>query len=108
MLTKSGTMETPSDPIERAIRRLRTPFAFPFGDRNLVVACLVREADWRPLKAPWWRKKEACIIGADVDGNFFLRHCDGSVRYWEHKAQADAMIARSVREFLSKLVEMRL
>jgi hypothetical protein len=43
-----------------------------------------------------------------VDGNFFLRHCDGSVRYWEHKAQADAIIARSVREFLSKLVETRL
>lgn len=98
-------MESSLDPIEKAVRRLRTPYAFPFGSRNLVIACLIREADWRPLEASWWRKKEACIIGADIDGNFFLRHCDGSVRYWEHKAQTDAMIARSVREFLSKLVE---
>jgi hypothetical protein len=101
-------MEDQSDPIKKALRRLRTPFAFPVGDRNLVIACLVREADWRPLKAPWWTKKEACVIGADLDGNFFLRQCDGSVRYWEHKVQADTVIARSVREFLSRLVETRL
>ena len=105
MALRASSMESPPDPIEKALRRRRMPFAFPFGDRNLIVACLIREADWRPLKAPWWRKKEACIIGADMNGNFFLRHCDGSVRYWEHKAQADTIIARSVREFLSKLVE---
>lgn len=101
-------MESSSDPIAKAVRRLRTPFAYPFGDRNLVVACLSRKADWRPLRAPWWRKKEACIIGADLNGNFFLRHCDGSVRYWEHKTQTDTIIARSVRDFVSKLVEMPL
>jgi hypothetical protein len=98
-------MESSSDPIEKAFRRLRAPFAFPLGDRNLVVACLVREADWRPLEAPWWKGKEACVIGADTDGNFFLRHCDGSVRYWQHKAQADIVVARSVREFLGKLAD---
>jgi hypothetical protein len=98
-------MDDPSDPIDKAISRLRERRTFPFGDRNLVVACLIRKGNWRPLKAPWWSKKEACIIGSDLDGNFFLRHCDGSVRYWDHKAQADTIIARSVREFLSKLVE---
>jgi hypothetical protein len=29
------------------------------------------------------------------------------VRYWDHKAQADTVIAPSVRDFLSKLVERR-
>jgi len=57
-------MESRQAPVKIAMRRLATPFAFQFGDRNLVVACLVPKANWRPLKAPWWRKKEACIIGA--------------------------------------------
>jgi hypothetical protein len=98
-------MEDRPDPIEKVLRRLATPFAFPLGDRSLVVACLVREADWRRLKASWWKGKGVYIIGADVDGNFFLRHSDGSVRYWEHRAQADTVVATSVREFLSKLLE---
>jgi len=34
--------------------------------------------------AHWWRGKEVCIIGADLEGNFLLRHCDGTVRYWDH------------------------
>ena len=91
--------------VDKAIRRLWERRTFPFGDRKLEIACLIREGDWRPLKAPWWRKKEACIIGADLSGNFFLRHCDGSVRYWDHKAQDDTIIASSVREFFCKLVE---
>src|SRR5215813_4022353 len=96
-------MESSSDPIEMAVRRRRTPLAFPLEDRNLIVACLIREADWRPLKAPWWRQKEAYIIGADLDGNFLLRHCDGSVRYWDHKTQSDSVIAASVRDFIGML-----
>jgi hypothetical protein len=98
-------MENPADPIDKAIAQLWFRRTFPLGDRNLVVACLIRTSDWRPLKAPWWTKKEACIIGADLSGNFFLRHCDGSVRYWDHQAQADTAIAPSVRDFLGKLVE---
>jgi hypothetical protein len=42
-------LKCPSDTIEKALRHLATPFAFPLGDRNLVVACLIRKADWRPL-----------------------------------------------------------
>jgi len=99
-------MEHPlSAPFEKAISRLWERRIFSLEDRDLVVACLVRPADWRPLKAPWWKKKEACIIGADLGGNFFLRHCDGSVRYWDHTAQADMKIAQSVREFLINLRE---
>jgi hypothetical protein len=46
-----------------------------------------------------------CVIGADLEGNFFLRHCDGTVRLWNHKAQADTVIAPSVRDFASRIIE---
>lgn len=90
------------DPIDRAIRHFpqRT---FRHGERTFVVACLVRTADWRPLEAPWWRGKSVCIIGADLDGNFFLRHSDGSVRHWDHRLQSDTVVAASVREFVAAL-----
>jgi hypothetical protein len=76
-----------------------------FGDRKVEIACLIRMADWRPLKAPWWRGKEVCVVGADTDGNFFLRHCDGSVRYWDHHSQTDLVVARSPREFASMITD---
>jgi hypothetical protein len=91
------------DPIDVAINRLWERRTFQAADRTLVVACLIRTADRRPLDAPWWRKKEASIIGADLDGNFFLRHCDGSVRYWDHKTQSDQILAPSVRDFIDRL-----
>ena len=75
------------------------------GERLLQIACLIRENDWRPLRVEWWRGKEVCVIGADVDGNFFLRHCDGSVRLWDHKSQSDSIVAQSVREFISRIEE---
>lgn len=102
-----GTMKNLPDPTDKAIRLLYMRRTFPFEDRNLTVACLIREADRRPLRAPWWRKKDVSIIGVDLDGNFFLRHCDGGVRYWDHKTQTDTIIAKSVREFFNKLVEAR-
>ena len=90
---------------DKAIKGLWERRTFRLGDRNLVVACLIRPDDWRPLSASWWTKKQSSIIGADLDGNFFLRHCDGGVRHWDHKAQTDTTIARSPQEFLSKLVK---
>jgi hypothetical protein len=89
--------------MEKAIKNLRVCHTIRYGKRILIVACLIREPDWRPLKARWWRQKEAYIIGVDVDGNFFLRHCDGSVRYWDHKTQSDFVIAPSVRDFVGLL-----
>jgi hypothetical protein len=65
------------------------------GKRKIEIACLVRFADWRPLKAPWWRGKEVCVVGVDTDGNFLLRHSDGSIRYWDHRLQTDVVVAKS-------------
>ncbi|SRR5713101_6945551 len=93
------------DPIESAIRRLSFNRTIWHGERRITVACLVRTEDWRRLQADWWRGKEVCIIGADLDGNFFLRHCDGTVRHWDHRLQTDVVIARSVRDFVARIVE---
>ena len=95
-------MEQP-DPIDRALVRLWPHRTFRHGDRTMTIACLIRTADWRPLKSPWWHGKEVSIIGADLDGNFFLRHCDGTVRHWDHRLQADTVVAPSVREFVAMI-----
>src|SRR5258705_12238879 len=92
-----------SDLIERALGRLWSHRTFRHGDRTMIIACLIRTADWRPLDAPWWRGKEVCIIGADLDGNFFLRHCDGTIRYCDHRLKVDTILAPSVREFLARI-----
>ena len=87
----------------------RAAAMIPFGrfirvvDRNVQIAFLIRHTDWRPLTAPWWRGKEVCIVGADLGGNFFLRHCDGSVRYWDHRAERDIVVASSIRAFVSMI-----
>ena len=96
-------MSSSAEHMDRAIRNLWVRRSIRNGERILTVACLIREADWRPLQAPWWRQKEACIIGVDLDGNFFLRHCDGSVPYWDHKTRSDSVIAASVRDFVGLL-----
>jgi hypothetical protein len=90
---------------ERAVQRLWQRRVFEHQGREIVVAILLRYDDWRPLKAPWWRGKEVCIIGADLDGNFLLRHCDGSVRLWSHKTQSDEVLAKSPNDFALLLRE---
>lgn len=92
-----------ADATDKAIANLVVRRKIRFGDRILTVAFLVRHADQRPLQAPWWHEKEAYLIGGDLDGNFFLRHCDGTVRYWDHKTQSNSVIAKSVRDFLRQL-----
>jgi len=92
-----------SEYIAKAVKNLGICNQFRLGERVLTIACLLRDNDRRPLRAPWWRKKESYIIAADIDGNFFLRHCDGSVRYWDHKLQSDCIVAASVSEFISKI-----
>lgn len=81
------------------------PFNWSFQKDGMSwqVACLIRKEDWRPLQAPWWRGKEAYLIGSDTDGNFILRHCDGSVRRWQHSTQQDEVLAPSVQAFLHHL-----
>jgi len=89
--------------IARAVNHLGVRRIYRGDGRSIVIASLVREEDWRPLHAPWWRGKEVCVIGADLEGNFFLRHCDGSVRYWEHRLQTDTVLTRSVDEFIRSI-----
>jgi hypothetical protein len=90
-----------------AIERVRSDGrrkTFAIGpDRELKIAFLIGGADWHPLRAPWWRGKDASIIGADLDGNFILRHCDGSVRLWNHSMKEDEIIAPGVLEFCNRL-----
>ena len=64
---------------------------------------LLPQALWRPLRVAWWTGKESSIIGGDDRGNYILRHCDGTVRLWDHARGADEVVARSVREFLDGL-----
>jgi hypothetical protein len=96
-------MEHQPNTIDRAIKNLWQRRVFRHGERDIIVACFIREENWRPLKAPWWRGKKVCILGADLSGNFLLRHCDGTVRYCDHQSQADIMLAMSVRAFVADL-----
>ena len=89
--------------LESARQTLWMKRNFRFGDDTVVVACLIRAEDMAPLDAPWWHGKQVYLLGVELGGNFFLRHCDGSVRYWDHAKQEDVVIAKSVQEFLSAL-----
>ena len=89
--------------LERAAKNIGIRPIFDFKGQEIHVVCIMA---WSPpLIATWWRGKEATIIGADVDGNFFLRHCDGSVLYWEHSRKTAQIVAKSVKEFVTALRE---
>src|SRR4051812_54400 len=94
-----------SDPIEKAIKNLGWRNKIRCGDRVVQIVCLVRESDRRPLEAEWWHGKSVSVIGAALNGDFFLRHCDGSVRLWEHNSKSDTIVAPSVREFVLRIEE---
>ena len=94
---------TEDDALDRAVAAFHVRRTFRKEGRAIELALLLRTADLRPLVAPWWRGKEVYILAVDLDGNFFLRHCDGSVRYWQHRLQADVAVARSVREFVEDI-----
>ena len=71
--------------------------------REIRVMFLLPDSLWRPLKAKWWKGKEASIIGGDEHGNYVLRCSDGSVRLWDHSKGKDEPVASSVRSFLELL-----
>ncbi len=81
------------------LNRLTSWALFQHDDVQIRIACLARPEDWRPLCADWWAGKEVCVIGADIEGNFFLRHCDGSVRLWKHRDKKDILLAKSLDVF---------
>ncbi len=89
--------------LEKAARLLALNNSFVLEDRKTQIVAII--PDMRPLDAPWRKGKEAYLIAVDVDGNFFLRHCDGSVRYWNHKTQTDTNASKSLKEFVSLISE---
>jgi len=89
--------------LDEAIKNLGFKNIFRVEERQFILACLIREEDRRPLKAEWWKGKEVSIIAVDVNGNFFLRHCDGSVRYWNHQIKTDELVSPSVKSFISNI-----
>jgi hypothetical protein len=93
-----------SESFAKALKELWHRNVVSVGGQRVKVALLIREEDWRPLEAPWWQEKQASIIGVDVDGNFFLRHCDGSVRFWSHSSKATVFVATSVQRFTEQIL----
>jgi hypothetical protein len=98
-------MSQHDEQFNRAVQNVGWRRTVHIGDRTIQIACLIRTGDWRPLKAPWWGGKEVCVIGAGIDGNFFLRHCDGSLRHWDHRLQKDTILAKSVSEFAALITD---
>ncbi len=92
-------MNMVNDELEKAARLLALNNSFVLEDRKAQIVAII--PDMKLLDAPWWKGKEAYLIAVDVDGNFFLRHCDGSVRYWNHKTQTDTTVSKSLKEFVS-------
>ncbi len=89
---------------EQITAKLFRDDTLPVGDRQVRVLFLLPSTLWRPLRASWWTGKEACIIGGDEQGNYILRHCDGTVRLWDHTRGKDEVLTPSVRAFFNGLV----
>lgn len=85
------------DYFDKAVREIGIKPIVDVGGREVHVIGLLRSP---PLVAKWWKGKQVSVIGVDVDGNFFLRHPDGSVRYWQHSQQTESWVTGSVREFI--------
>ena len=76
---------------------------FRAGSREIHVVFLLPQTMWRPLSVRWWKGKQVSLIGGDEDGNYILRHPDGSVRLWDHARAVDEVLAPSVRSFFDGL-----
>jgi hypothetical protein len=93
------------DYLEKAISNIWINRKIIIDSREIIVALLLQEKDWRIVVAPWWRKKQASIIGTDYSGNFILRLSSGCVVLWDHALQDTVEISKSVKEFVSYLEE---
>jgi hypothetical protein len=89
--------------IDKAIANLHQRCMVKSHDQEFEVRSLVPYSQWRPISEPWWKKKEACVIGEDSCGNYYLCVCDGSVRFWDHETGDDQLLFSSVRDFLTAL-----
>jgi hypothetical protein len=95
----------PSKPLTEAeiSTKLYLGNSFRVGDRTVRVMFLLPDSLRRPLKAHWWTRKEASILGGDESGNYILRLSDGSVQLWDHLAQDTVPLASSIRAFVDGL-----
>jgi len=93
------------DSLEKAIRNLWINRKIELADREIILAILLREGDRPIVAAPWWKSKEASILGVDYSGNFILRLSNGSVCLWDHKIQDTIPVANSVKNFVAMLKE---
>ncbi|HYE33072.1 MAG TPA: hypothetical protein VEH27_16720 [Methylomirabilota bacterium] len=59
-------MQDPQTSLDKAIQQLGLPNRISFGDQELTIACLIREADRRPFQAAWWKGKEVYLLGVDT------------------------------------------
>lgn len=91
-------MDSEAQLVDRAIAALSRRRGFKKGEREFEVRSLFPVSAWRPVSEPWWKKKEACVIGEDSCGNLYLRVCDGTVRFWDHETEEDEVLAPSVRQ----------
>lgn len=89
--------------LTNAIHNIGLKRKYVHDGSTYIVAFLIREEDKRPLSAPWWRGKQSYVVGADIDGNFFIHHCSDKVLFWNHTAQEKKEIANSLKEFLNGL-----
>jgi hypothetical protein len=93
-------MESEEEIVKKAVDRLWPYRAFSFGDSEVILAFLLPVPMWRDVRDFWWKGKFASLIGGDWNGNFFLRHSDGTVSYWLQTDRRDTVAAGSVREFI--------
>ncbi|WP_299947761.1 hypothetical protein [uncultured Microbulbifer sp.] len=91
------------DRLAKAIDNLGMIRLLKLGDREVRLALLLSEEDWKHLAAPWWRGKSASILGVDLDGNFVLCKSSGDFILWDHQMSSEVPIANNLERMLSML-----
>ena len=94
---------TTSELHARAVSEIGIRNCVRLPGRTLQLACLIREADMRPLPSGLIPGKQASLLGVDCEGNFILRGADGSVILRDRATASEEPIASSVRRFLQKI-----
>ncbi|GAA5445413.1 hypothetical protein Misp06_03616 [Microbulbifer sp. NBRC 101763] len=89
--------------LHKAIKNLGMIRLIKLGDREIRLAILLKEEDWKHLAAPWWRGKSASIVGVDLDGNFILCKSSGAFILWDHQLSSEIPTSNSLDGMLSKL-----
>ncbi len=91
------------DPIQKAKGDLWRTHNVSIGGSTSQIVLLIPANERIPFEVQWWRKKEASIVAVDIDGNFFLRYCDGSILLLKQGSKSLQMIAKSEKEFISMI-----